>query len=126
MATSFQTRTSGGPYFVRTTALGMDDPPSVVCRESTTASSCSGRREQAGRQHDVDQLAGGVRPRPVALQLAREADPADRSCSGLHDTFEAGAVRLRRRSADRVDDREDLESVTQRVERRERETDLGP
>src|SRR5438105_15662708 len=89
IATSFQTRTSGGPYFVRTTAFG-------IRRSSKRIDQClrrSGGPEQTGRQHDVDEISDGVRAGPVALQLARESDPADRSCSGLHDAFEAGAVR---------------------------------
>src|SRR5258705_13601008 len=63
---------------------------------------------------------------PVALELAGERDPADRLCPCLHHAFEAGAVRLDRRAADRIHDGIDLVALAQGVERRERHADLGP
>src|SRR5258708_23123857 len=55
---------------------------------------CSGicRLEEAGGENDVDDVGDRVGARPVALQLARERDPADRLGSRLEDPRQAGAV----------------------------------
>ena len=50
----------------------------------------------------------GVRRRasvPVALELARELNPAHRLCAGLHDTIDTSPVRVDRCATDRVNDR---------------------
>src|SRR6266436_920344 len=82
--------------------------------------------EQAFGEHDLDNARHGLRASPVALQLARERDPTDRLAAGLHDTLEAGAMRLEGGTADRIDDRIDVVTLPQRVERGEGHTNLRP
>ena len=50
--------------------------------------------EQALGEHDLHNPRHGLLPSPVALQLGRERDPTDRPAARLHDTLEAGAMRL--------------------------------
>src|SRR5205814_52255 len=78
-------------------------------------------REQASGEHDIDDLRNGVEPRPIALELTGQRHPADGLATRLHDSLEAGAVRLDRRAAHRVHDRVDLIAVPHRVQRRKRE-----
>ena len=50
--------------------------------------------EQAFGEHDLNDGRHRLDPRPVALQLASERDPADRLPAGLNDTLQPGAVCL--------------------------------
>src|SRR5580704_9624641 len=82
--------------------------------------------QQAVGEDDLDDRGDRVLARPVALQLDREGDPANRLPAGLHHAVKAGAVGLGRGAADRVDDGVDLVSFTQRVEGGEGHADFGP
>ena len=63
---------------------------------------------------------------PVPLKLARQGHPADRLRPGLDDALQTGSMRLWRSPSNSVDDGVDLIAISQRVKRRECETDLGP
>src|SRR5947208_1464738 len=82
--------------------------------------------EQPLGEHDLHDARHGLLASPVALQLGRERDPTDRPAAGLHDTLEAGAMRLEGGTADRIDDRIHLVTLAQRVERGEGHADLRP
>src|SRR3974377_1283845 len=81
---------------------------------------------QAVGEDDLDDRGDGVLAGPVALQLDREGDPADRLPAGLGHAVEAGAGGLGWGAADRVDHGVDLVSLAQRVERGEGHADFGP
>src|ERR1022692_4347408 len=76
--------------------------------------------------YDLDDGLDGVLAGPVALQLDREGDPADRLPAGLDHAGQAGAGGPGRGAADRVDDRVDLIPFPQRVEGGEGHADFGP
>src|SRR4029077_15960522 len=82
--------------------------------------------EQPLGEDDLDDLLHRFGPRPVALQLDSEGDPAGRLSTCLNDTLQASAVGLDGGAADRVDDRVDLIAFPHRVERGKRHADLSP
>src|SRR5215472_13752101 len=108
----------------RSLALSMEVASDVRFRASfsvvVTASGASGLPCEPGREEvlfllqqavgedDLDDRLDGVLAGPVALQLDRERDPADRLPACLHHAVKAGAVGLGRGAADRVDDGVDL------------------
>ena len=67
-----------------------------------------GGREQPRGQHDVDDVGNGFLARPIALEFARQRDPADGLRAGLEHAVEPGTVRFGRRTSDRVDNGIDL------------------
>src|SRR6266853_3338865 len=68
--------------------------------------------EQPLGEHDLHDSRHRLRASPVALQLGRERDPTDGLAAGLHDTLEAGAMRLERGTADCIDDGIHLVTLT--------------
>src|ERR1700739_4540606 len=81
---------------------------------------------QAVSEDDLDHISDGVHASPVALELARQRHPADRLPASPDHALKAGAVRLDRGSANRVDHRVHLISLAQCVESGKGHADFGP
>ena len=87
-------------------------------------------RHALARRRDVrtmSTMSGTVSVRAQSRCSSHASETQLIGCApGLDDALEPGSVRFGRRSAHGVDHREDLVAFTQRIEGRERQTDLGP
>src|ERR1700678_1117689 len=77
-------------------------------------------------EHDIDDGGNRLDAVPIALEFARQRDPANRLCTSLNDAFEAGAVCFDRRPGNGVDYGIYFVTLAQGIECSERHAHFGP